>query len=212
MYNNTPFIKRAGVALFSVLLVAGALFSPPLQSRAEPTILATLIGGVASLFGVDFFSCSFNVLFYCDSGGNVVGSDGGGGTTVVQNPCTSSANACGQTNTGFLSSDGGTCSATPPPNSTCPAPVIGVGGFYAQPTPIGSGMSSTLHWTVTSATECDITSDVGFSAPNQPATGSISTGPVTATATYSLTCQNTEGGPTSSASTKVVVDPHYIEI
>ena len=56
----------------------------------------------------------------------------GGTTTTAQSAiascsvtipasCTSSANACGQTNTGTVQADG-QCSATPPPDSDCPAP------------------------------------------------------------------------------------------
>ena len=192
------------------MLISTAFFAPPLQSRAEPTILATLIGGVASLFGVDFFSCSFNILFYCDSSGNVIGSDGGG--SVIQDACTSAPNSCGQTNTGFLSGNGSVCSATPPPNSTCPTPSIGGGDFYAQPSIIGVGMSSTLHWTASNATACTITSDNGFTPMTAGSSGSVSTGSITASGTYTLTCKNGDGGPQGSASIRVVVDPNFKEI
>ena len=115
------------------------------------------------------------------------------------------------TNTGFIS--GGSCNATPPSNDSCPAPVIASGGgFYANPAIIGVGMSTTLHWSASNASSCDITSDSGFSALDQATAGSISTGPISATATFTLTCENGDGGPSSSASVHVVVDPHFEEI
>jgi len=211
MQPKSTFSKSVGAALLSIMLISSALMAPPLQSRAEPTILSILIGGVLGSLGIDFFSCGFNILFYCDEGGNVVGSSNGG-SSGVQNPCTSPANACGQTNTGFLSSDGSVCSASAPSNSSCPNPSIGTNDFYAQPNIIGPNMSSTLHWTATNATECSITSNNGFSQTGLPTSGSQSTGPISATATFNLSCQNGDGGPQSSASVKVIVDPHFMEI
>ena len=178
-------------------------------------LTAFLTGGLGLLI-LDAISCDFNVVF--SSGCGDVSS--GGGTPSAGNVCTSAPNSCGMTNTGFIvnasTDDGGftglVCNATVPPESTCAAPSIGVGGFYAQPSIIGPGMSATLYWTAADATECGITSDSGFSSPGQPASGSISTGPVAVTSVYTLTCKNEEDGPTSSASVKVVVDPKYREI
>ncbi len=207
MFKN-ELIKSIGATLLICSLLGAVLYTPPLQAKAEPIILSILIGGVASLFGVDFFSCSFNLVFYCDSGGNVVGSNGG--NSVVQDPCTSSANACGQTNTGFYSADHSTCSASAPSNSSCPNPAIGTNDFYAQPNIIKSGDTTTLHWTSTNATACTITSDSGFNTTAGPS-GTVTTGALTQSTTFSLTCQNGDGGPQGSASIKVTVTPKFQE-
>lgn len=209
MPRNT-MIKKIGAACITVTLLSTAMFAPPQQVKAEPTLLAALIGGVAGLFGVDFFSCGFNILFYCDESGAVVGSQGGGGTVVIQDPCTSPANACGQTNTGFYDEDHTICSADAPANSTCPPPVIDTDDFYANPAIIGINMSSTLNWSSANATGCSlsgggISTDVGTS-------GSMSTGAITQTTSYTLSCENGDGGPTSSQTVRVVVDPNYREI
>lgn len=209
MYFKNNLAKGAGAAVLSVALISGAFFAPPLQSRAEPTILSVIVGGVAGLFGVDFFSCGFNILFYCDESENVVGSDGG--NSVVQNPCTSSANACGQTNTGFLSADGNVCSADAPPNSSCPAPSIGANDFYAQPNIVKEDDTSTLHWTSSNSTSCTISGENGFSHTGGTS-GTVSTGPIAKTSVFTLNCQNGDGGPQGSASIKVVVTPKFQEI
>lgn len=128
--------------------------------------------------------------------------------------CTSTANACGQTNTGNVI--GGTCNATTPPNAACPPPVFSNdpnnSSFSASPSTLGVGMSATLSWSVSNATDCDITSDAGFSSLNKPITGTMSTGPVLVTTTYTLTCENGDGGPRGSKTIKIIVDPHFKEL
>lgn len=208
--NNSPLSKKTlALCLGLVSLFSVALFTPPQTSRADPLILGGILGGV---LGIDFFSCGFNILFFCDSsgGGNVVGSNNGG-NGIVQNPCTSAANACGQTNNGYFGSDGVTCSATPPPNSSCPAPVIDASSFSASPSTVGVNESSTLTWNVSDATSCTITGDNGFSSTGGNS-GSISTGNLPQTTIFTLTCQDGDGGPTASGSVKVIIAPHWKEI
>ncbi len=86
----------------------------------------------------------------------------------------------------------GVCSATPPPNSACPAPVIGSKGFYADPASVRKGESSKLFWDVTQATTCDLTGGglsglVGMAIQNL--TG-VDTGAVSEKTQYTLTCQD----------------------
>lgn len=207
MYNNS-FLKSIAAGVISVSLISAALYTPPMKAQGEITILSILIGGVASLFGVDFFACSFNIVFYCDEGGNVVGSSGG--NSVVQDPCTSAANACGQTNTGFYNSDHSICSADTPDNSSCPPPTISTNDFYAQPNIIKSGDSTTLHWNSTNSTSCTITGTGGFSSTGG-ASGTVASPALTNSATFSLKCQNGAGGPTSSAAVTVTVTPKFEE-
>ncbi len=188
-----------------------ATFTPPAESKADPVVFTIILGAVTGLIGVDIISCDINILFGCDDDAGIVAGGNGNGSATVQEICTSGTNACGQTNTGFIS--GGVCNATAPPNSSCPAPSFGSDdAFFARPSKIGVGMSTTLNWTVTNATECDITSDNGFSAANRETTGSVSTGAVSMSSTYTLTCQNGDGGPEGSKSLRVIVDPHFREI
>ncbi|MDE2071305.1 MAG: hypothetical protein KGI70_01055 [Patescibacteria group bacterium] len=117
------------------------------------------------------------------------------------------------TNLGSVVNNGngtGSCNATPPPNSACPPPVIGR-NFYASPAPVGPGMSTTLTWSAANASACKIDGDNGFSNVGG-SSGSVSTGPLASTTTFTLTCQNGGGGPETSASVRVAVDPHYQEI
>jgi hypothetical protein len=132
--------------------------------------------------------------------------------------CTSAPNACGQTNSGTIS--GGVCSASTPSNSSCPAPTVNNPGFYAQPSvlpgssPTGGAPNSgtTLFWDTTNTTDCTITGDNGFSFSSTQSKGSVGTGTLLQTTTFTLLCEDGVGGPTITRSLKVLVDPHYKEI
>lgn len=106
----------------------------------------------------------------------------------------------------------GQCNADVPPNSACPPPVIAQGGgFYASPATIGPGGQTTLHWNASNSTSCSISGDNGF-AYSGTTSGSISTGVLSQTTLFTITCENGAGGSSSSASTRVIVDPQYKEI
>jgi hypothetical protein len=90
------------------------------------------------------------------------------------------------------------------------SPSGGVGGptvtLNANPTAVQQGGTSTLTWSSTNATDCTA-SNVGaegstWSGP-KPTSGSDVRGPLTATATYSLTCSGPGG--TASASVTITV-------
>lgn len=124
--------------------------------------------------------------------------------------CSSAPNACGMRGTGFVV--GGSCNATVPPNSECPAPAFGPNGFFAANTTIGRAMATTLTWAAEDATACTLSSDGSFSARSVEPSGSISTGALIQTTTFTLTCENGEGGPKSSRTAKVAIDPNIKEI
>ncbi len=185
-------------------------------------VLTAATGGLgAALFGVfaeplyagaaTGVACAIGLI--CSSGG---GGGGGGGTVYANDPCTSPANACGMTNAGTIVNNGngtGSCSATPPPNSQCPAPSISPGpGFYATPSTLGTGGSATLTWNTANATDCVVKGDNGFSGGSSTGSGSAPTGALSQTTTFTLTCEDGAGGPKTSASIKVLIDPHYKEI
>jgi hypothetical protein len=207
-------IKKAkgGAAVFAVFAVVvavvltvatGGLGAAIFGALAEP-LYAGIATGVACVTGI-----------ICGSGGG--GGGGGGGQTVHANdPCTSPANACGMTNSGTIINNGdgtGSCSGTTPPNSFCPAPSITSGtGFYATPSTVGPNGSATLTWSAANTTDCVVKGDNGFSGGSATDSGSASTGPLTQTTTFTLTCEDGPGGPQTSSSLRVIIDPHYQEI
>ncbi len=87
------------------------------------------------------------------------------------------------------------------------APIIE--NFIANPTTINYGSASTLTWTIDnggadySSTSCVGTG--GWSGPFSAVGGYWSTGPLTATASYTLTCTNPAGSATASVT--VIVNP-----
>ena len=170
----------------------------------------TVVAGPGAGYGV---GCAIGL--FCGGGG---GGGGGGAPTTVQNndPCTSSTNACGMTNMGFYvgnnQTETATCNATPPPNSSCPPPTIAQGGgFYASPSIVGTNGQTTLHWNASNSTGCTISGDNGFSYSGDTS-GSVSTGVLAQTTLFTITCENGDEGSSSSASIRVIVNPHYEEI
>jgi len=126
--------------------------------------------------------------------------------------CSSPANACGQTAVGTFDPSSASCNAATPSNSSCPAPGIPPGsGFSATPSTIGPNQTTTLNWSATNSTSCTITGDNGFSHTGG-ASGSVTTGTLTQTTTFTLVCEDGTGGPSASRTVKVIIDPHYQEI
>lgn len=186
------------------------------SSRALLTIvvlvvLAPISFYIGPLIGPLISDIVYTSLVSCATGLICGGSKGGSASSAPVSPsCTSAANACGQTNSGFIV--GGSCNATPPPNSSCPTPVIAASsGFYANPSTVGPGGSSTLTWNAANATACTITGNNGFSFSGGTS-GSVSSGPISASVLFTLTCENGAGGPTYSSSVNVIINPTYIEI
>ncbi len=124
--------------------------------------------------------------------------------------CASSANACGQTNSGFYDASGNSCNATPPSNASCPVPVIAA--FSASPKVVAKQGRSTLTWDVTNATSLTIVGDNGFSYTTNVLKGSVDSGALDTTTTFTLTPMDGEGGPEANQSAKVIVDPNIKEI
>jgi Spherulation-specific family 4 len=73
----------------------------------------------------------------------------------------------------------------------------------ATPASITAGAASTLRWSTTGATACTAS---GSWSGSEPVSGSTSTGPLLASATYTLTCTGA-GGRASAAATTVSVAP-----
>jgi hypothetical protein len=189
-----------GGSIIKIVIVVVAIVLAP--------IIGPLIGPIISdiVFGLllnTLAPCSYNVFTNCVN-------NNGGAANSNQTACASAGNACGQRNSGYMV--GGSCNATIPDNSQCPAPTIPPGsGFSATPSTIGVNGTTTLSWNTSNTTGCTITGDNGFTASGT-GSGSVGTGPLTQTTTFTLTCVDGTDGPSSSASLRVIIDPHYKEI
>ncbi len=176
-------------------------------------MLAPIIGPLLGVIVSDIvFGLALNALAPCGYNifKNCVNENAGGGGGGSGEACASPANSCGQRNSGFIV--GGTCNSSAPPNSQCPVPAFSPDtGFYAEPSTIGTNDSTTLHWNVTDATECSVTGENGLTYTGG-ATGQVSTGALTQTTTFTITCKDGEGGPTASKSLRVIVDARYQEV
>lgn len=180
-------------------------------------VVAVALGGVGVLLlaGANAIDCHINIFYGCsDNGGG--GGGGASQTVTVGATCTSAPNSCGMTNLGTIVNNGngtGSCNAAVPSDSECPAPQISQGGFYANPSTVGVNGQTTLYWSSSNATACTISGDNGFSYAGGGASGSAPTGVLSQTTTFTLTCQDGgKDGPTTSATTRVIISPHYKEI
>jgi hypothetical protein len=169
------------VATVVITVVPPAVIGPFVASA--PTITS---GDVVTLSwsGVNATACAV-------SGGgvttSVLGSSGsvkvspGTGTTTYQLVCVNSLNAA---------------SAPLAVTVTAVAPPT-VGSFTASPPTLSGGGSSTLTWNAPGATACSL---VGGNLTASGTQGTVSTGPITTTTTYTLTCGNALAGtPAGSA-------------
>lgn len=118
------------------------------------------------------------------------------------------ANGCGMFGNGFLNA-AGVCSATPPSDSTCPAPA---GTFSANPNKVRKGNSTNLFWNVQNATACAITGG-GLSIQGLGISGSVPTNPIANQTIFYLSCFNgPDGGPVKSIEATVNITPSFQEI
>lgn len=78
-----------------------------------------------------------------------------------------------------------------------PAPTI---SLSAEPSSLSAGSSSTLTWNSTNASSCTAS---GAWSGSEPTSGSVSTGALNATSTYSLSCTGSGGTATASATVTV---------
>lgn len=123
--------------------------------------------------------------------------------------CTTSANACGQTDFGFLKLDG-SCSVTTPPDSACPVPSV---TMYMSPTgdtTIDTGQSATLFWESPDAVSCRWAG--GFSESTVGPSGSISTGPLTDSSAYQICCAYASGVCSPAAQVVITVLHPFVAI
>lgn len=77
-----------------------------------------------------------------------------------------------------------------------------INSFYASPSSVSSGGSSTLYWTTTGCTSTSITGGTLY-GNNNATNGSVSTGALYGTTTYTLTAYGNGGNQTSSTTVSV---------
>jgi hypothetical protein len=110
---------------------------------------------------------------------------------------------CGCTSTsGFSLTTGLSCGG----NTQAPTVTIS-----ANPTSINYGDSSTLNWSSTNATSCVGTNGTAVWFGNHSTSGSVSTPPLGATYTYTITCSNSVG-VSATASATINVAPQTVQI
>lgn len=107
--------------------------------------------------------------------------------------CTSAPNACGMTAPGTIQCPG-TCDAVVPSDSLCITANIS-----ASPTSVILGDASTITWSSTNATSCTV-NPTGWSGTS----GSQSTGPITVSETYTLSCTGPNGTDSDFATVTVL--------
>lgn len=209
MYKN----PRGNSIITIIVTVVAIIVAAPLTLAIGPLLGAGISEAVyvGSVFGAE---CAAGLI--CGGSQNTGSSGGGGGTVHANEPCTSAANACGQTNSGFIVNNGngtGSCNASTPPNAQCPVPVITAGsGFYATPNTITPGQASTLTWSAANTTDCSVAGENGLRQNFNGGSGSVSTGALTQSTTFTLICEDGQGGPQTTLSLRVIIDPHYREI
>ena len=71
------------------------------------------------------------------------------------NSCNSSPNVCGQTNTGTIDGNGN-CTASPPPDSQCPAPTADI---TADNGSVAHNGETTIRWTSQNTSSCTVTNN-----------------------------------------------------
>ncbi|MBI1892595.1 MAG: hypothetical protein HYS14_00550 [Candidatus Rokubacteria bacterium] len=101
----------------------------------------------------------------------------------------------------FLYRYGDGSGTAPPPPPPAPAPTL---ALTATPSSVAYNASATLTWSSTNATTCTAS---GVWSGSKPVSGSQSTGPLTSTSTYILTCNGSGGSVTKSATVTVGAAP-----
>ena len=110
------------------------------------------------------------------------------GTTTFSIQCTNSSGGSVQANA--------TVSVSQPPALNPTA------NISANPTNISSGNTTVIQWSSTNATECHATQGPGFSTGGATS-GSVSSGAIFNTTTYAITCTNSSGSASNSATVTV---------
>lgn len=132
----------------------------------------------------------------------------------ITGPGVSSSQKSGTANTGVLTSGATytlTCQATSGAQSKQVAIAVSppptVSSFSASAAAVNQGQSATLSWSTANVSSCSLSGGIWGSGTSVPVSnGGISTGALTNSTNYTLTCSNS-AGVSASASFSIVVNP-----
>jgi hypothetical protein len=176
-----------GSASQSVTVNVSAPVNPTVSLSATPTTVSS--GGSAML------SWSSTNASSCTASGGWSGSEPTSGST--------STGALSATTTFTLACNGPggnqtvTVNVSAPPNPTV--------SLSTSPTTVSSGGSAMLSWSSSNASSC--TASAGWSG-NEPTSGSASTGALSATTSYTLTCSGAGGSASQTVTVNVSAPPN----
>jgi hypothetical protein len=175
-----------GSASQSVTVNVSAPPSPTVSLSASP---GTVSGGSASTL-----SWSSTNATGCMASGGWSGSEptSGSWSTGAMNATTTYTLTC--SGAGGSASQSATVNVSAPPSPTV--------SLSASPGTVSSGLASTLSWSSTNATSCSASG--GWSG-SEPTSGSASTGALSATTSFTLTCNGASGTTPATQSTTVTV-------
>ena len=177
-----------GSASQTVTVAVTVVPAPSVSLSASPTSLASGSASTLTWTATNATTCT--------------ASDGWSGSKNTAGG-TASTGALSATTTFMLSCSGtgGTAS-----NSTTvtvvPAPTV---SLSANPTSLASGLASTLSWSATNATSC--TASGGWSGSKNTTSGTASTGVLSVTTSFTLSCSGTGGTASDSATVTVIPAP-----
>lgn len=187
------------------------------QSANYPTLYATspVMNCVQGGSQVGNAMCMLTVASQCDDG---IDNDGDGHTDATDPECTILVSDPGGStgndtefpqcsdgkdndNDGRVDGDDQQCTDPDDPSET--STPAATASLIANPLSVVSGNASTLTWSCANSTSASIQ---GIGTVTPTAGGTVSTGPLTATKGYQLTCTGT-GAPTTAFATVAVVPP-----
>jgi hypothetical protein len=200
-------VKRlpAVIAILAMLLMVacgkGAGTSPPDPPPSPPTAALTANPTAVAFGGTSALTWSSTSATACAASGGWSGAlpTSGSQSTGALTATTAYSLTC--------TGPGGT-SAAAAATVAVAAPAAPTATVSANPTAVAFGGTSTLTWSSTNATACAASG--GWSGA-LPSSGSQSTGALTATTAYSLTCTGA-GGTSNVAGVTVVVSPTTLSV
>jgi hypothetical protein len=176
-----------GSATQSVTVTVTPPPAPTLSLSANPTSVAP--GGAALLSWTSANATA------CSASGGWTGAQptGGSASTGPLSTTTSYTLAC--------TGPGGTVSQTATVTVVTPAPTL---NFTASPATLAAGGTSTLNWSTSDATTCSAS---GAWSGSKATSGSQTVGPLSATASYILSCSGTGGSVARTTTVTVTAAP-----
>lgn len=183
--STTAFPTAGNTQTWTCSGTNGGAMSPTCSASQQALVPVNGTCGTANGVSYPNGSSSYSPYAQCSSG----------------SPSTTSFPTAGNTQTWTCSgTNGGAASPTCSASQQSPSPTA---SLSANPSTINTGQSSTLTWSSSNATSCTGT---GFSTGNATS-GSVSTGALSQTSAYQVTCSGPGGTTAPAAATVSVVQP-----